>query len=176
MANNCLRLVSNWMPFLTWCHGYQEPSFRLVRVRRLTPLYLCTVNIHHTLQPWRNPFSTHLCRTASNSREEGKFLLLSGNSTFQSLHTSAAWDSENEKQHWPYSIWRKCLFLCTVPPLDRKLQFESFQLRRDQKHIHWDRLSGSEGLQFLQSSRDTESGRFILFDSDFSAWKSRCLK
>lgn len=175
MANNCLHLVSNWLPFLTRCHGYQEPNFRLVRVRHFTPLYLCTVNIHHALQPWRNPFSTRLRRTASNSHEEGKYLSLPGNTRLSSLFTpQPAWNSANEKQHHPYSM-EKVFVLCTVPSLDRKLQFESFQLRRDQKHTHTHQVR-SPGSAGLPSSRDTESGRFILFDSDFSAWKSRCLK
>ncbi len=178
MANNRLRHVSNWSPFLTWCHGYQEPNLRLVRVRHFTPLYLRTVNIHHALQPWRNPFSTRLRRkTASNSREEGKLLSLPGNTRLSSLFTpQPAWDSENGKTTPAVQYGGKVLVLCTVPSLDRKLQFASIQPRRDQKHAHGVRSSGSEDLQFLQSSQDTESGRFILFDSDFSAWKSRCLK
>lgn len=61
MANNGLCLLCRigypfFLSFLPWCHGYQGLNFR---VRRSTPLYLRTVNIHHALQPWRNPFSTH---------------------------------------------------------------------------------------------------------------------
>lgn len=160
--------MSDWF----WCHGYQETLRHL--------LYLCTVNIHHALHPWRKSFSTRrVCSsfwTASNSNTESKFL--SRPSSLFAPWNAADYKTRRGRTARSHTVWRKCLFSRAVPSADCKLQFKTLAGCDARKNIYTksDRQAGKAFILCSRVKTLRVGGLFPVIHILVLKKKGRCLK